>query len=216
MRGMIYKEICLFYKSFDRRLLLIIGGILAFLLFKLGPYAGFLASIMFAVTIGMQCVMTFASDERVDWKKYQMAMPVSGYQVVAGRYLSVVSILVVGIGASFIFNLFSSMIYGQWDFGVWGLSILSSILVPLILTGIGLPLAYWLGFRASQVMGILYVFPMVHLISFFEDGTGLSELPSVIMPYLGMGVVAVVLIFGVSYIISVMGYYNKRQFISNR
>ena len=47
--------------------------------------------------------MTFATDEKVDWKKYQKALPISNVYVIASKYLSVLITLVVSVLGSVVF-----------------------------------------------------------------------------------------------------------------
>ncbi|MDE6963621.1 MAG: ABC-2 transporter permease [Lachnospiraceae bacterium] len=89
MKGLIYKEFSVFYKSVDKKLLFIAGAAIVLLICNAGAYAGLLASIMLAITVGMQNIMCFAFDERSEWKKYQLAMPVSGFFAVSCKYISV-------------------------------------------------------------------------------------------------------------------------------
>lgn len=85
MKGLIYKDVAIFFKSMDKKLILIAAGAIALLMLNTGVYAGLFASVMLAATVGMQNTMSFAMDETVGWKKYQMAMPVSPASVVAGK-----------------------------------------------------------------------------------------------------------------------------------
>ena len=68
MRGLIYKDISIFFKSIDKKLILIAAAAIVLLIFNAGIYAGLFASVMFAMTIGMQNIMSFASDEKASWK----------------------------------------------------------------------------------------------------------------------------------------------------
>ena len=54
MRGLIYKDISIFFKSIDKKLILIAAAAIVLLIFNAGIYAGLFASVMFATTIGMQ------------------------------------------------------------------------------------------------------------------------------------------------------------------
>lgn len=69
MKGLVYKEFSLFYKSIDKKLIIIAAAAIILLLMNAGDFSGLLATIMFAMTVGMQNVMSFASDEQVRWKK---------------------------------------------------------------------------------------------------------------------------------------------------
>ena len=93
MKGLIYKDITIFFKGIDKKLVLIAAGAIILLMANTGVYAGLFASIMLAMTIGMQNVMCFASDEKAGWKKYQLAMPVNTVTVVTSKYVSVICTL---------------------------------------------------------------------------------------------------------------------------
>lgn len=210
MKGLLYKDMVIFFKSIDKKLVLIAAGAIVLLLFNTGVYAGLFASVMLAMTIGMQNVMSFASDEKAGWKKYQLAMPVTACSVVTSKYVSVVCTLAFSLVGSVLFNLISSVAFRSFDMVVWGVSMAASVIVPLLWTGICLPLTYWFGFRSAQTMGIIAVIPMFYFIKYFEDGAGFSAMTNSILSY-GMmaGAIAVVL-FMVSMIVSMLGYRRKR------
>lgn len=210
MKGLIYKDITIFFKSIDRKLILIAVGVIVLLLFQSGPYAGLLATVMLAMTIGMQNVMGFATDEKTDWKKYQLTMPVSAFSVVASKYLAVVCTLTVSLVGSILLNLLSSIRFQMFDITVWGTSAAMSVLVPLLWTGICLPLTYWFGFRSAQTMGLLVVIPMFYIIKYFEDGAGFSAMTSSILSYTSVAGILVAVLFLVSMLISVIGYGRRK------
>ena len=114
MRGLIYKDISIFFKSIDKRLILIATAAIVLLIFNAGIYAGLFASVMFAMTIGMQNIMSFASDEMASWKKYQLAMPISNFTVVASKYVSVIYTVAISILGSIALNSLSSIIFQKF------------------------------------------------------------------------------------------------------
>ncbi|WP_346698461.1 ABC-2 transporter permease [Catenibacillus scindens] len=209
MRGLIYKDVQLFFRSIDKKLILIAAVAIALLLTKAGVYGGLMGSIMLAMTVSMQNIMTFATDEKVDWKKYQKALPISNISVIASKYLSVLITLVVSVFGSVVFSLASCLIHAEFDVMLLGLSVMSAIIVPLIWTGICLPLTFWFGFRSAQTMGLIVVIPIFYMIKFFEDGPGLSVLPASISTYLLWICIAAVVIFLLSIAISLWGYSKK-------
>ena len=209
MRGLIYKDIQVFFRSIDKKLILIAVVAIALLLAKAGVYGGFMGSIMLAMTVSMQDIMIFATDEKVDWKKYQKTLPISNISVVVSKYLSVLVTLVVSILGSVGFSLISSLIHGEFNIMLLGLSILSAVVVPLIWTGICLPLTFWLGFRSAQTMGLIIIIPIFYMIKFFEDGPGLYALPTSVSTYLIWICVAAVVIFLLSIVCSLLGYSRK-------
>ena len=210
MKGLIYKDITIFFKSFDKKLILIAAGAIILLMFNTGIYAGLFASVMLAMTIGMQNIMSFASDEKASWKKYQLAMPVNAVSVVTSKYISVVCTLAVSLMGSISFNLLSGVAFRSFNSTVWGVSMAASVIVPLLWTGICLPLTYWFGFHSAQTMGLIVVIPMFYFVKYFEDGAGFSAMTNSILPYVVIAGVAEVILFIISMIISTIGYSRKK------
>ncbi len=210
MKGLIYKDITIFFKSIDQKLVLIAVGAIILLMVNTGVYAGLLASVMLAITIGMQNIMSFASDEKADWKKYQLAMPVNAVSAVASKYISVICTLAVSIVGSILLNLLPSVAFRKFNVTVWGVSAAASFIVPLLWTGICLPLTYWFGFRSAQTMGLIVVIPMFYFIKYFEDGAGFSAMTSSILPYAVVAGIAAIALFILSMIISMVGYNRKK------
>lgn len=209
MRGLIYKDISIFFKSIDKKLILIAAVAIILLIFNAGSYSGLFASVMFAMTIGMQNIMSFANDEKVNWKKYQLAMPISNFTVVASKYISVIYTVGVSVLGSIVFNSLSSIIFKDFDILIWLFSIVTSIIIPLLWTGICLPLTYWFGFRSAQTMGLIIVIPMFYFIKYFEDGPGMVTMVNSFYSYMFIVGIVAILIFGISMIISIIGYGKK-------
>ncbi|MBY2478661.1 ABC-2 transporter permease [Clostridioides difficile] len=211
MRGLIYKDFYLFLKSIDKKLIIIAIAAIILLIMNMGIYAGLMTSIMFSITIGMQNIISFASDENVNWKRYQLALPVSGYSVVASKYISVICTLVFSLSGSIIFSLMSSIFYSNFEISLLGLSIIASIILPLTCTAICLPLTYWFGFRSAQTLGLLFVVPIFYFIKYFEDGPGFSAIPASTQSYLLVTCITAIILFIVSFAISVLGYSRKNS-----
>lgn len=210
MRGLIYKDITIFFKGIDKKLILIAAGTIILLMVNTGVYAGLFASVMLAMTIGMQNIMSFASDEKASWKKYQLAMPVNAVLVVTSKYISVICTLAVSLAGSVLFNLLSSVAFRSFNVTVWGVSTAASVIVPLLWTGICLPLTYWFGFHSAQTMGLIVVIPMFYFIKYFEDGAGFSAMTNSIFSYVIVAGIAVAVLFIISMIISMVGYNRKK------
>ncbi len=210
MKGLIYKDITIFFKSIDKKLVLIAAGAIILLMVNTGVYAGLFASVMLAMTTGMQNIMSFAGDEKADWKKYQLAMPVNAFSVVISKYISVICTLAVSLAGSILLNLLSSIAFRSFNVTVWGVSAAVSVIVPLLWTGICLPLTYWYGFRSAQTMGLIAVIPMFYFVKYFEDGPGFSAMTGSILSYAVAAGIAVVVLFIISMMISMTGYNRKR------
>ena len=150
-----------------------------------------------------------ASDEKASWKKYQLAMPISNFTVVASKYVSVIYTVAISILGSIAFNSLSSIIFQNFDMLIWLFSIAAAIIIPLLWTGICLPLTYWFGFRSAQTMGLIVVIPMFYFVKYFEDGPGMAAMVNSVHSYVIITGIAAILIFGISLIISTIGYSRK-------
>ena len=188
MRGLIYKDISIFFKSIDKKLILIAAAAIVLLIFNAGIYAGLFASVMFAMTIGM---------------------PISNFTVVASKYVSVIYTVAISILGSIAFNSLSSIIFQNFDMLIWLFSIAAAIIIPLLWTGICLPLTYWFGFRSAQTMGLIVVIPMFYFVKYFEDGPGMAAMVNSVHSYVLITGITAILIFGISLIISTIGYSRK-------
>jgi len=210
MKGLIYKDLAIFFKGIDKKLVLIAAGTMILLLFKTGVFAGFFASAMLAMTIGIQNVLSFACDEKAGWKNYQLAMPVSAFTVVTSKYVSVVYTIGISLMGSILFNILSSIAFRKFDIVVWGASMAASVIVPLLWAGICLPFTYWFGFRSAQTMGLVAIIPMFYFIKYFEDGAGFCAMTDFTLSYaIAAGVVLAVLLI-LSMTVSMIGYNRKK------
>ncbi len=210
MRGLIYKDLSIFIKCLDKRTV-VLGICATVLLFVQDKsYGSLLATIMLALVIGIQHTMAFANEEKASWKKYQLAMPVSNFSVVASKYISVICTSGISLLGSFVLNLISSIRNGYFDPNLWPASITAAIFIPIIWTGITMPLTYWFGFRSAQTMGVVLVLPMTYLMSYFEDTAGLPALADSTVSYVFTIGVLALLLFGASLCISTIGYARKK------
>jgi len=210
MKGLIYKEFSSFYKIIDTKLIVIAATAIVLLLMNAGDVSGLLAVIMFAMTVGMQNVMTFASDEQVQWKKYQLILPVNAFLSVGSKYISVLLTVGISVAGSILLYFVSGAIYQTFDAVLLATSIAAAIIIPLVWTAICLPLTYWFGFRSAQAMGLLEVVPIFYFIKYFEDGPGLASLAHTILAYVLAGFLISIVLFFLSYIVSVVGYLRKK------
>lgn len=210
MKGLIYKDIAIFFKGIDKKTALIAVGATVLLMVKTGVYAGLLASVMFALFIAIQDLNGFMSDERACWGKYQMALPVSAVSVVAGKYISVAGTLIFSLAGSILFNLIASLVHRGFSGAVWGASAAIAVIVPLLWTGIGLPLSYWFGFPSAQAMGLFAVFPMFYFVKYFEDGAGFSAMADSVLSFAVLAGAAAAALFVISMGISMAGYSRRK------
>jgi hypothetical protein len=210
MRGLIYKNNATFFKCIEKKPILIVAGTIILLFFNAGIYAGLYASIMLAMAIGMQNIVTFSFDEKVDWKKYQLAMPINDFAVVASKYISVVYSMAVSVLGSIVFNIVSGIIFREFHVLIWVFSIAVAIIIPLIWTGVCLPLSYWFGYRSAQIMGMVVIIPEIYFVKYLEDGSEIGAMINSVYSLILIAGIATILIFGISLVISAIGYSKKK------
>lgn len=210
MRGLIYKEFSVFYKSMDKKMLAMAAAATILLLWQGGKYGGLVASILLAITIGVQNVMSIVSDDKASWKKYQMAMPVSSFSVVASKYIAVVCTLGISILGSIGLNFLSSVAYHSFEASVWGLAVFAAVFIPLVWTGVCLPLTYWFGIQSAQAMGMFLMVPVFYLVKYFEDGVGFSAMAESFARYFWAAGMIGIVVFAASMWMSVMGYAHRK------
>ena len=210
MRGLIYKDVSLFYKYVDKKLIVLMAGAVALVMYAVGEYAGGVTSVMFAATVGLQHIMCFAGDEKADWKKYQLAMPVSAFHVVISKYISVIYTLSVSVLGSVLFNLLAGFLFHNFNLYFMGFSIIAAVIIPLLCTAVCLPLSYWFGFQLARTMGSFIAVPMFIFVKYFEDGPGLSTLADFSYSYVLFALIATLILFMVSIVISKIGYERRK------
>lgn len=210
MRGLIYKDVSIFFRSIDKKLILVALIAIVLLFSNAGGYAGMFASVMLAITIGMQSIMSFASDEKANWKKYQLAMPINETVIVISKYISVLFTIVIGVIGSLILNILSSILFKELELSVWLLSVSATIIIPLLWTGICLPLTYWFGFHSAQTMGLLVVIPIFYFVKYFEDGAGISSMFTSIHNYIFITCIIAIWVWCISILISIIGYKQRK------
>ncbi|MDE6456146.1 MAG: ABC-2 transporter permease, partial [Dysosmobacter sp.] len=149
MRGMIYKDLCLFFKGIDKVVLVVLGGLLVLLWYKSGAYAGMLFSFALDMMVGLLHLTALEKEEKTAWRSYQRTMPVGVGKVVAGKYAAVLLTAPVSVVGAVISNLAAFAVYGTFWPEVLGLSVAAAIIVPPVFAVFSLPFYYWLGNRIA-------------------------------------------------------------------
>ena len=83
MRGIIYKDLCLFFKGIDKLVLAVLGGLLVLFGYKSGAYAGMLFSFALDMMVGLLHLTALEKEEKTAWRSYQRTMPVGVGKVMA-------------------------------------------------------------------------------------------------------------------------------------
>ena len=110
-----------------------------------------------AVLCSSLIISTFAYDDRCDWTKYAMVMPVSRKELVAGKYVMLALMVVGGSVIAFLASLVSNAITGQIPLNWNGLqelifSALAALIFALVYGSVAIPLILRFGAEQGRVL----------------------------------------------------------------
>lgn len=219
MTGFLYKDLLLM----RRQITYIVTLILIYT--ALSAVGVMPASILGGVVVIMGIVFpmnAFSGDDQAHWDKFAAAVPEGRRKAVAGRYLFVL-LLILGTSVLVTALLLLLRVTGLLE------EPLAELLLPvpacaaiaLIMDGVLLPVVYKFGMEKYRILSII-----IFLVIFFGcmglgklaslgSGSGLLSLPdnidALVFPLLLILAVAAVVIFVVSYRIS-LGIYRRKEF----
>ncbi len=214
MRGIIYKDLCLFFKGVDKIVLLVLGGLLILFAAESGVYAGMLFSFALDMMVGLLHLTALEKEEKTAWRSYQRTMPVGVGKVMAGKYAAVLLTVPVSVAGAVVSNLAAFAVYGTFWPEVLGLSVLAAVAVPPVFAMLSLPFYYWFGNQIAQFTSLPQAFLFFYIIKNFEDGmwtvadlTGLVGDP---VSLLLLGTLGLAGLFLLSLVVSAIGYCQRK------
>ena len=214
MRGMIYKDLCLFFKGMDKVVLAVLGGLLVLLGYKSGVYAGMLFSFALDMMVGILHLTALEKEEKTAWRSYQRTMPVGVGKVMAGKYAAVLLTVPVSVAGAVVSNLAAFAMYRTFWPEVLGLSVVAAIIVPPVFAVFSLPFYYWFGSQIAQFTSLPLAFLMFYAIKNFEDGwwtvADLVSLAENLPLSLLAGALALAVLLAASLALSAAGYCRRK------
>ena len=145
MRGMIYKDLCLFFKGIDKVVLAVLGGLLVLFGYKSGVYAGMLFSFALDMMVGLLHLTALEKEEKTAWGKYQRTLPVGAGKVVAGKYAVVLLTVLVSITGAVVSNLAAFAFYRTFLPEALRWSVLVAAVTPPVWAAFFVPFLSWFG-----------------------------------------------------------------------
>ena len=210
MRGMIYKDLCLFFKGFDKVVLAVLGGILAVFWFESGVYAGMLFSFALDMMLGILHLTALEKEEKTGWRSYERTMPVGVGKVMAGKYAAVMLTVPVSVAGAVAANLLAFARYWKFLPEALGLSAAAAVIIPPAFAVFSLPFYYWFGNQIAQFTCLPLGFLLFYAIKNFEDGwwtvADLGAPGSLLL----MGALVLAGMFLVSLALSAAGYCRRK------
>lgn len=214
MRGIIYKDLCLFFKGVDKIVLLVLGGLLILFAAESGAYAGMLFSFALDMMVGVLHLTALEKEEKTAWRSYQRTMPVGVGKVMAGKYAALLLTVPVSVAGAVVSNLAAFAVYRTFWPEVLGLSVVAAIIVPPVFAVFSLPFYYWFGSQIAQFTSLPLAFLMFYAIKNFEDGwwtvTDLAALAGNLNSLLLIGALSLAGLFLVSLALSAAGYCRRK------
>lgn len=171
-----------------------------------------------AILCSSLIVSTFAYDDRCDWAKYAVVMPISRNELVAGKYAMLTLLVVGGMAVSFLASLVSNAITGQIPLNQSGLqelliSTLAALVFALVYGSIAIPLILRFGAEQGRILLLVALLvPVAVCFAVYQIGKWLGIVltdQGVVLMVCGVAVAALVWM-AVSYRIS-CGIFAKQE-----
>lgn len=171
-----------------------------------------------AILCSSLIVSTFAYDDRCDWAKYAVVMPISRNELVAGKYAMLTLLVVGGMAVSFLASLVSNAITGQIPLNQSGLqelliSTLAALVFALVYGSIAIPLILRFGAEQGRILLLVALLvPVAVCFAVYQVGKWLGIVltdQGVVLLVCGAAVAALVWM-AVSYRIS-CGIFAKQE-----
>ena len=171
-----------------------------------------------AILCSSLIVSTFAYDDRCDWAKYAVVMPISRNELVAGKYAMLTLLVVGGMAVSFLVSLVSNAITGQIPLNQSGLqelliSTLAALVFALVYGSIAIPLILRFGAEQGRILLLVALLvPAAVCFAVYQVGKWLGIVltdQGVVLLVCGVAVAALVWM-AVSYRIS-CGIFAKQE-----
>ena len=214
MRGIIYKDLCLFFKGVDKIVLLVLGGLLILFAAESGVYAGMLFSFALDMMVGLLHLTALEKEEKTAWRCYQRTMPVGVGKVMAGKYAALLLTVPVSVAGAVVSNLAAFAVYRTFWPEVLGLSVVAAIIVPPVFAVFSLPFYYWFGSQIAQFTSLPLAFLMFYAIKNFEDGwwtvADLVSLTGNLPLALLAGALVLTVLLAASLALSAAGYCRRK------
>jgi ABC-2 type transport system permease protein len=209
MKGLILKDIYNLLKMLKQVMIVLVIFAVCF--------SGSADGTMVAMCVVMCSIFvstTFTMDEKSDWSKYALVMPITRGRLVIAKYMSAGLFCIVGIALGVVFTEIIGLLpfgAGLTDMETLFMMGLTGILMALVFISVSIPVTIKYGADKGRyvLMGVVAI-PMV-LVAFLKDSIGwISEVLSG-MPLVEMTVVAALVILAVS-IFASLQIIKKKEF----
>lgn len=209
MKGILYKDFKVLLKQVKPIFILLIVVAIGFIIYKVPPFGGVIASIIIGFTVGMIPIYFIQSDEQANWKKYELTLPVNKFTFMGSKYLVQIMGAVFTVLFSIIILSLEQLIFKDVNLILFKTSLILSFVLPILLGSFIIPLAIKFGTQKARFMAVPLIFPLVSIISAFEDGKITTYILNEYNSFLLLSIVLSLIILLGSYFVSILLYPDK-------
>ncbi|PEQ01439.1 ABC-2 transporter permease [Bacillus toyonensis] len=154
------------------------------------------------MTCSMIIYISFYYEEKSKTEKVLVSLPITRKEIVIAKYISTTLFIIVGLSTTFIVVILGNILLDR-DIVIPGYAMFSAIVATLIYCVIMIPTNYIGGNKATTVLYVIMIFPLMGMIGLmcnvFGDKTIMlkvlhSEDATVAMSVLGIGVLVSIVI----------------------
>ncbi|PFZ75864.1 ABC transporter substrate-binding protein [Bacillus toyonensis] len=154
------------------------------------------------MTCSMIIYISFYYEEKSKTEKVLVSLPITRKEIVIAKYISTTLFIIVGLSTTFIVVILANILLDR-DIVIPGYAMFSAIVATLIYCVIMIPTNYIGGNKATTVLYVIMIFPLIGMIGLmcnvFGDKTIMlkvlhSEDATVAMSVLGIGVLVSIVI----------------------
>lgn len=212
MKGLLTKDFLTVKKKYGiTRLIMDLAIIAALMIILEGAGSIYISFLLVPLEVASMLITLANSDEQWKWGKYAVALPISKRQIVSSRYAFGGIAAIIGLCVALVVNTISYFCFPAYQFGFYLFLSIASFCMVLLFLAFILPSNYWLGVNAGfAVMFILIILLVVlgiwsrmtnnAIMGFVVDNFDLS---------MAIGFVSTIVIFALSYILSV-GLFKRK------
>lgn len=126
--------------------------LLFFSIMGLAQQSVFFLTGMIPMFCMMTVITTLSYDEYSHWHRLALAMPYSRREIIGGKYLLILLLLVMGLGVSTVVGVIASFLVPELLLSDLLLTAIGASLSALVLVSVLLPLVYRYGVERSRIM----------------------------------------------------------------
>lgn len=209
MKGILYKDFKVLLKQIKPTFILLIVVAIGFVIYKVPPFGGVIASMMVGLTVGMIPIYFIQSDEQANWKKYELTLPVTKFSLIGSKYLVQIMAAVFTVLFSVIVLSLEHIILKDVSLVLVKTSLILSFVSPILIGSFMIPLSLKFGTQKARFMAMPLFLPIVFIISGFEDGNITANILNDYNSFLLIFIVVSLIVLLASYFVSIFLYKDR-------